>query len=182
MFGDIRHTSALTEYPARSGSGSRRCPVWNPGPFCIRFQSEMFIRWKRRKKAPTKPWRRPRRRSDAGDSLYCVLVESQRINGSPRQKVICYLGSLDEGDREKLWLRVDFWDGVHAKLDQLNLFPRERAKIEQSIGVVVEQVPAEEAAAFKREWDAWWRGLEELIRLRNMISNLREMFEGKRVS
>ena len=117
----------------------------------LAISTEMFIRWKRRKKAATKPWRRPRRRSDAGDSLYCVLVESQRINGSPRQKVVCYLGSLDEGDREKVWLRVDFWDEVLRKLDGLQLPPRDRKKIEESIARVVSRVPQQDAAVFKKE-------------------------------
>lgn len=138
----------------------------------------MFIRWKRRKKAATKPWRRPRRRSEAGDSLYCVLVESQRINGSPKQKVICYLGSVDEGDREKLWLRVDFWDGLLAKLDQLELTHRERAKIEESIGRVVSRVPDDEAAAFRKEREEYWQGLHRLIQFRKMISTLRTLLEG----
>jgi hypothetical protein len=106
----------------------------------------MFIRWKRRKKAATKPSRWPRTRSESGDSLYCILVESQRINGSPRQKVICYLGSVDDGDREKLWLRVDFWDKVVRKLDGLQLTPRDREKIEKSIGRMVSRVPEREAA------------------------------------
>lgn len=136
----------------------------------------MFIRWKRRKKAASKPLRRPRRYSEAGDSLYCVLVESQRIDGVPRQKVICYLGSLNEGDREKMWLRIDFWDRVRPKLDQLNLLPRERAKIEQSISLVVAPASAEEVAVFEKEAEAWLRGLEQLIALRDMFSNLRKMF------
>ena len=67
----------------------------------------MFIRWKRRKKTSTKLWWGSRKLSEVGDSLYCVLVESQRIDGAPRQKVVCYLGSLDEGDLGKLWLKVD---------------------------------------------------------------------------
>jgi hypothetical protein len=111
----------------------------------------MFIRWKRRKKAVTKPGRRPRRRSQAGDSLYCLLVESNHVNGSPRQKVICYLGSFNEGDRDKVWLRVDFWDFVSTKLDRLPLARRERARIEESIGKVVSRAPLEEAAKFKKE-------------------------------
>lgn len=147
------------------------------GAFCYAF---MFIRWKRRKKRVTPPGRKPRRRADAGDSLYCVLVESQRINGLPRQKVICYLGSLDERDREKLWLRVDFWDAVTAKLDQLQLADRERAKIEEAIERVVSRVPDQEAADFKRERDAWRRELEQLMRLRNIFSGLAKFFEGKR--
>lgn len=137
---------------------------------------EMFIRWKRRKKAASKPLRRPRRGSEAGDSLYCVLVESKRINGAPKQKVICYLGSLNEGDREKMWLRIDFWDRVRPKLDQLNLFHSERAKIERSISLVVDPVSVEERAAFEKERAAWLRGLEQLIALRGLFANLRKMF------
>lgn len=139
----------------------------------------MFIRWKRRKKAVSKPWRRLRR-SQSGDSLYCVLVESKRVNGSPRQKVLCYLGSLDERDRDGLWTRVDFWDRADAKLNQLQLTRRERAKIEESIGLVVSRVPEDEAASFRRERQAWLQQLEQLIRFRKLISTLRKMFDGKR--
>jgi len=137
----------------------------------------MFIRWKRRKKAQTPTGRRRRRRSDAGDSLYCVLIESQRVNGAPRQKVICYLGSLDENNREKLWLRVDFWDAVDAKLAKLDLTRREKAKIEDSIGRVVARVPEAEAAAFRLEREKWLLELEQLIEFRRMVSTLARMFK-----
>jgi hypothetical protein len=133
----------------------------------------MFIRWKRRKKAATKPWRQPRSRSDAGDSLYCVLVESQRISGKPRQKVICYLGSLDEGDREKLWLRVDFWDAVVRKLDGLHLNPRDRDKIEKSIGRIVSRVPEHEAAVFKKERQKYREKKAQLIEMAQLMRWLR---------
>ncbi len=125
----------------------------------------MFVRWKRRKKAATRTGRRPRRRSESGDSLYCVLVESLRVGGEPRQKVICYLGSLDEGNREKLWLRVDFWDVVSAKLDRLQLKAAERTKLEDEIGRVVARVPEDEVVAFKKARQEWWEGLQELMRL-----------------
>jgi hypothetical protein len=137
----------------------------------------MFIRWKRRKKAKTRPGRRPRFRSDSGNSLYCVLVESQRVNGVPRQKVICYLGSFDENNREKLWLRVDFWETVDAKLAGLDLTRRERAKIEESIGRIVARVPEAEAAAFRLGRKQWLRELEQLIELRRLVSGLGKFFK-----
>ena len=181
MFGDIRHTPALTEYPAgRMPSGSTRCPVSNRGLFCAALL-EMFIRWKRRKKAASSPLRRPRRGSEAGDSLYCVLVESQRINGVPRQKVICYLASLNEGDREKMWLRIDFWDRVRPVLIKLNLLPRERAKIEQSISLLVAPASAEEVAGFEKEAEAWLRGLEQLVALRDLVFKLKDNVLGKQL-
>ena len=138
----------------------------------------MFVRWKRRKKAISKPWRRLRR-SKFGDSLYGVLVETNRVNGSPRQKVVCYLGSLDEGHRESVWTRVDFWDRATAKLDQLQLSRRERAKIEESISRVVSRVPDEEAATFRRERKEFFDELDRLLRLKKMISIWKKMFEGK---
>jgi hypothetical protein len=52
------------------------------------------------------------------------------------------LPSRKAGRRWTLWQRVDFWDGVQTKLDQLKLFPRERAKIEQSIVSYVPEHPA----------------------------------------
>jgi hypothetical protein len=137
----------------------------------------MFIRWKRRKRSKTKPDRDPGIQSDAGDSLYCVLVESQRINGVPRQKVVCYLGSLDENDREKLWLRVDFWDAVDGKLARLDLTRHERAKVEDSICRIVARVPAAEAAAFRLEREKRLQELEEIIRFRRLISSLARPFE-----
>ena len=136
----------------------------------------MFIRWKRRPKAPTKPRRRPRFRSDKGDSLYCVVVESQRVDGKPRQKVVMYLGSLDEKDREKMWQRVDFWDLVGPKLDSLQLTKRQRTRIEESISVVVARVSDEEAAAFRLERARDLKELEALIELRNMFANLSRIF------
>jgi hypothetical protein len=124
----------------------------------------MFIRWKRRKKAVPKPGRTPHKRSNAGDSLYCVLVESARINGSPRQKVVRYLASVDENDCDKLWLRVDFWDYVSAQLDRMPLARRERVKIEESINRVVSRVPPEEAAAFKKARKEYQQKRAELLR------------------
>lgn len=110
----------------------------------------MFVRWKRRKKTPAKPGRRVQRHRTEGDSLYCVIVESKRVNGAPRQKVVCYLAGVNEHDCDKTWLRVDFWDYVSAKLDRLPLAGRERKKIEESIAKVVKPVTEEEALAFKK--------------------------------
>jgi hypothetical protein len=116
----------------------------------------MFIRWKRRKKAEPKQGRLPRRRSRFGDSLYCVLVESLRVSGGPpRQKVICYLGSVDEGDRERLCVRVNFWDRLRRCLDQLQIDAPERTKIEASIERVVSRAAEDEAAQFRVDRDKY---------------------------
>ena len=111
---------------------------------------QMFVRWKRRKTPRTKLGRAPRRHDDAGDSLYCVLVESQRINGSPRQKLICYLGSIKESYIERPWVRLVFWEKVRVKLDKIALARTDRIKVEESIGRVIPKVSEEEVAAFKK--------------------------------
>jgi hypothetical protein len=123
----------------------------------------MFIRWKRRKKAATKPGHGPRRRSQSGDSLYCVLVESWRVRGGvPRQKVICYLGSVDEGDRERLCVRVNFWDRLRRCLDQLQIDAPERTKIEASIERVVSRAAEDEAAQFRVDRDKYQKFMRSI--------------------
>jgi len=141
--------------------------------FCVLVLCGMFVRWKRRQKAKTRPGRKLRRRSDAGDSLYCVVVESQRINGSPRQKVVCYLGSVDDAHRDKLWARVDFWDAAIPKLDRLPLTRREREQIFKAIDCVVARVPDDEATAFRKEREEYFQVLVRLWRLHEMLHELR---------
>ncbi len=127
----------------------------------------MFVRWKRRKKAQKRPgqYGPPRCRSENGDSLYCVIAESKRVKGSPRQKVICYLGSVDEGDTERLCVRVDFWDHVVANLDRLRLVPAERTKIEGSINRVVSRPTDDEATQFRKERKAFMESSGKAFRV-----------------
>ena len=139
----------------------------------------MFVRWKRRKKAATKPGRNPRRRSDAGDSLYCVLIESRRIEGKPRQKVVCYLGSVDEGHLDKTWLRVDFWDAIKPKLDGLDLTRKERQRIEDSIQQIVTRIPEEQETQFKKERRRYLLELETIIEINRAFSALKGILRGK---
>ena len=87
--------------------------------------------------------------------------------------MVCYLGSLDEGDREKLWLRVDFWDVVSAKLDQLHLGRRERTTIEESISKMVTRVPEEEAASFKKERQEYRAKRAQLFRTLELMRWIR---------
>jgi hypothetical protein len=138
----------------------------------------VFVRWKRRKKAATKPGRRPRRRSDAGDSLYCVLIESRRIEGKPRQKVVCYLGSVDEKHLDKTWLRVDFWDVIKPKLDRLALTRKQRQRIEDSIQRIVPRVSEEQEIQFKQERRRYLLELETVIEIHRAFSALKGILKG----
>jgi hypothetical protein len=53
----------------------------------------MFLRWKRRR------LKRYRRGCQAGEEiLSAVIVESRRVDGQPRQRVVRYIGSIRESD------------------------------------------------------------------------------------
>ena len=97
----------------------------------------MFLRWK---KYATKP---PRSRwaTNYGEySLAAVLVESRRVNGKPRQKVIKHLASIREyglADEMVGW-HTGFWRDVEESLRDLDLSEADRAKIEAAL---VRRVP-----------------------------------------
>jgi hypothetical protein len=55
-----------------------------------------------------------------GDSLYWVLVEIKCINGLPRQKVVGYLGRLDEC-LHGVWIQINFGTGPLRSPINLNL-------------------------------------------------------------
>ena len=87
----------------------------------------MFIKWQTRE-----------RRTSAGhlgNLLTCSLVESYRLNGKPRQRVLAYLG----GVRDALHTnhRIAFWHNVRYRLDKLDIAPDTRAKIEADIAARV---------------------------------------------
>jgi hypothetical protein len=47
------------------------------------------------------------------------LVESRRVNGQPRQRVVAYLATIDEATMVSFDTRRAFWDVVRDRLDQL---------------------------------------------------------------
>ena len=74
------------------------------------------------------------------DSLTAILVESHRIDGRPRQRFECYLGTIREWtvlDRV-YWHLVDFWISADKKLDDLQIDQDARQKIETKIA---ERIP-----------------------------------------
>jgi len=99
----------------------------------------MFVVWRRRTK---------RGRQCPGDArLEARLVEGVRIDGKPRQRLIVYIGSIEEpynsGDR------VDFWDVASQVLDHLgNQIGAERSKIEASLAAKVPRPTAQERRTY----------------------------------
>ena len=85
----------------------------------------MYVSWQRRRRV---------RRGKSSPLLTAVLVESRRVDGEPRQRVIAYLGGIreayvDERERE----HRAFWRGVDDRLDALGLDPVTRAMVEASV-------------------------------------------------
>jgi hypothetical protein len=77
--------------------------------------------------------------------LAAVLVQSERRDGKPRQKIVAYLGFVrEEHAREKVWARKMFWDEARRRLDALGLGPAERQKVEAALGARVPRPTAEE--------------------------------------
>ena len=99
----------------------------------------MFVRWKKRKRA-TKCGA-PQRYS-----WYAEVVESVRIDGKPRQKVIAYLASIKPKDLPFAWERAYFWQRANEKLDALDLDSAERAKLDAQLAEKVRPLTEKEEA------------------------------------
>jgi hypothetical protein len=104
----------------------------------------VYVRWKKSVRF---------RGGEGRMDLAAVVVRSERVAGTPRQRVMCYLGAIDGAEVGKLAPRVRFWLGVDEKLAVLNPTPADRAKFEASIQAEVQRPTAEETAAVQREWE-----------------------------
>ncbi len=71
----------------------------------------MFVRWKKRISHAKKSWIR----EDHGVTLSAELVESSRVNGKPRQKVVAFIHSIHEPELKSLTSRYYFWHKVMTK-------------------------------------------------------------------
>ncbi len=99
----------------------------------------MFVRWQVRS----------RKRRGGSPLLTAVLVESRRVDGQPRQRVIAYLGGIREryiDEREKE--HIAFWTRVDDRLDELGLDAGTRARIEASVESRERRVTPESQAEF----------------------------------
>jgi hypothetical protein len=108
----------------------------------------MFVRWKRTK-------RLRRRRSTVRETgrlaLVAMLVQAERRDGKPRQRVVAYLGTIGTDRLGHPYPRRWFWEKCDARLGSLTLEPAERARIEAAIEGVVPRPSPEEIAAAEQE-------------------------------
>jgi transposase len=66
--------------------------------------------------------RRYRRTKDGKVHTYFALVESSRTDAGPRQRIVAYLGELNQ-DQERRWQRTVVFYNRHGDAQQLRLFP-----------------------------------------------------------
>jgi hypothetical protein len=106
----------------------------------------MYVRWKKRQMTRT---RRSTGRFRLGaHALTGVLVESRRVNGSPRQRFVAYLGTIrvsengkgevtiGPGGRARQAEIIAFWDRVSRKLDTI-AEPYDRDAVEAMVAARV---------------------------------------------
>ncbi len=96
----------------------------------------MFVRWKRQKR-PGHSAITHRRAEKWGDSLRACLVTNTREGQRVKQKVVCYLGSIDEKATGISHARSFFWRRAAPRLGSLNLSEMERSRIETQISKIV---------------------------------------------
>lgn len=92
----------------------------------------MYVRWKRQ------PLRR--RRFDSRPdrtAMRAVLVAAERRDGKPRQRIVAYLGSIDDYLAQYPWNRQHFWREVEARLAALHLEPSTREHVLDALSVRV---------------------------------------------
>lgn len=100
----------------------------------------MYVRWQRRGRV---------RRGRSSPLLTAVLVESRRVDGKPRQRVVAYLGGIREAYVDKReWEHRTFWRGVVDRLDALGLDLETRARTEASVESRVRRVTPDNQAVF----------------------------------
>jgi hypothetical protein len=87
----------------------------------------MFVRWKTRKLAGEDGI------SPEKISLYAVLVENHRIEGKTRQKVVRYLGYINESQIGDPAHQHRFWEQVDSNMRGLSLTSAEQIALEAKI-------------------------------------------------
>ena len=81
----------------------------------------MYVRWKRRVRAhkPQRVGYWTRDPAPPHVTRAAQLVETRRVNGKPRQRVVAHLATIDEATMVSFGTRRAFWDVLRDRLDQL---------------------------------------------------------------
>src|SRR5262245_5726237 len=113
----------------------------------------MFVRWKKRLLHKEK----------GHHALSAVLVQSARVNGKPRQRIIRYLATVSEKDLRVTAHRESFWASVDQHLDDLAIDSALRQQVEEKLTAVVARPTPAELEQLERDRQAlarWWRSAQ----------------------
>ena len=117
----------------------------------------MFVRWKYRPARRVKSWSVPDERI-----RYAVLVESRRVEGKPRQRVIRHLAAIRDGDLRHPMTVDRFWTQVDGHLGELGIHGAARLAMEATIAERVSRPDPEALAEHRRSFEAWKAGIVAL--------------------
>lgn len=98
----------------------------------------MYVRWAI-KKSRISPSSGPRAAQKTamnarrGDLLVAQLVESKRVDGKPRQKVIAYLGSIRLHDLNRARSRLAFWRHAQAAFRKAGLTNEQKHQVDRAL-------------------------------------------------
>jgi hypothetical protein len=109
----------------------------------------MFVRWQLYRSQALFEWHR--KHNDKRARLKAVLVESERVEGRPRQRHVAFLGSTTIDAKDHL----DFWCQVTKRLDRLDnrLTPQDREQVIAAIAKRLGEQPPTEAQLAKHRRD-----------------------------
>ncbi len=141
----------------------------------------MYVRWKKRKLSQKSLDRRRGYLSEeqwplfefSEHTLYAVLVESVRIDGKPRQRIVCILGYI--GDKARAWGRYDFWNDVRPRLDGADL---DRDTYSRVVAKLRETVPEPTDEELNAESEEDRRLLDRLEKRERLMDRLGEVLRG----
>jgi hypothetical protein len=88
--------------------------------------------------------RRVRSRRPKESTLVAVLVESHRIDGQPRQRLVRYLGTIRRDDVHRVDGRYKFWTRVDGRLAEFA--PDDRTRFVAALEALVPRPTAKEVA------------------------------------
>ena len=132
----------------------------------------MYVRWKRRVRAH-KPKRVGYWTGDPAPphlTRAAQLVESRRVNGQPRQRVLAHLATIDEAMMVSFDARRAFWDVIRDRLDQL----RRAGVIDETQQDAIDATLARTVPhPTQEEWNAYNAGLARIRKEQGPITEER---------
>jgi hypothetical protein len=85
-----------------------------------------------------------------------VLVACERRGGKPRQRIVAYLGAIDEEQVNDPFARFHFWNAVAPRLGASGISRAERQKAEATLAGVAARLTAAESRHVRQELARFW--------------------------